>query len=268
MISSRNGRFKGQVAIITGGSSGIGRATCLSLAKEGADIVVVGRNAARVTEAIKEIERETNGAAALGLVLDVRKEQDMEEMARRTLDRFGRVDILIASAGIARGSSSKRVLPYPVAQMPTQEWDEVLDTNLKGVFLSNRAVLPSMIRQRKGSIINISSAHGGQHGYPYASAYCASKFGVVGFSESLAEEVKQFGIKVQVVLPGATETPILGKGDTAVGFGRSLPPVRIGEFIIYLLTLPSDTVLINPVIAPLQSRHRKVPRRTGGDRTV
>jgi NAD(P)-dependent dehydrogenase (short-subunit alcohol dehydrogenase family) len=250
MIPPNTGRLRGQIAIVTGGSSGIGRATCMALAREGAFVVVVGQTPARMTGTVAELERVLGAGGSLGLVLDVRLEADMEEMARQTIARFGRVDIMIACAGVGGGKHSGRLLPYPVAQMPTQEWDEVVDTNLKGVFLSNRAVLPAMISQRSGSIINISSARGGRHGSPYAAAYCASKFGVVGFSESLAEEVRPFGIKVQVVLPDATDTPILGGGEAASLFGRTLPPARVGDFIVHLLSLPEDTILLHSIIAP------------------
>ena len=243
-------RFSDQVAIVTGGSSGIGRATCLALARVGASVVVVGKTSARVAQTVTDLERLGSECKVSGLVLDVRVEKDMNEMVHRTLERFGRVDIMVASAGIGRGTSSGRLLPYSVATMPTQEWHEVLDTNLKGVFLSNRAVLRTMIKQRKGSIINVSSARGGRFGSPYASAYCASKFGVVGLSESLAEEVRPFGIKVHVLLPDATHTPILGEGAAAQRFGRSMPPERIADLILHILLQPEDTVMVKPLIMP------------------
>jgi 3-oxoacyl-[acyl-carrier protein] reductase len=257
MVFQSSSPIRGQVAIVTGGSSGIGRATCAALAREGAVVVVVGKTPTRVSDVVAEIERVGGEGAALGLTLDVRREEDMDEMARQTLAHFGSVDILIACAGIGRGQSSKRLLPYPVARMPTQEWDEVVDTNLKGVFLSNRAVLPFMIGQCWGSIINVSSARGGQYGYPYASAYCAAKFGVMGFSESLAEEVKQFGIKVHAVLPDVTATPMLGEAGATTSWGKPLPPARVADFIVYLLSLPEDTMCLKPVIAPLGSVYRQ-----------
>lgn len=257
-------RLKEQVAIVTGGSSGIGRATCLALAREGAYVVVVGKTPSRVTGVVAEVNRVGGEKTVLGLVLDVRIEKDMDEMARQTLSRFGRVDILIACAGIARGGSSKRLLPYPVVQMPIQEWDEVLDTNLRGVFLSNRAVLPAMMSQRRGSIVNVSSARGGRYGSPYVAAYCASKFGVVAFSQALAEEVSQFGIKIQVVLPDVTDTPMLGEAVGAASLENLLPASRVGDFIVHLLSQPEDTILLNPLITALGNCHRPVWSRGGG----
>jgi NAD(P)-dependent dehydrogenase (short-subunit alcohol dehydrogenase family) len=148
--------------------------------------------------------------------------------------------------------------------MSPGEWDEVVDTNLKGVFLSNRAVLPTMIRQRRGWIINVSSSPGGLYGSPYAAAYCASKFGVLGFSESLSDEVLQFGVKVQVLLPDATDTPMLEDGRSSTVFGKVIPPARVGDFIVHLLSMPEDTVLVNPLIAPLGNQSRPARYASGG----
>lgn len=251
-------RLREKVAIVTGGSSGIGRATCLALAREGASVVAVGRDRDRVSQTVGEIlsKGEATGVA-LGLALDVACEKDMEEMGRQTLERFGRIDILIAAAGIMQPRGSERLLPHPVATMAVQEWEEVLGTNLRGVFLSVRAVLPTMIRQRRGWIINISSSRGGLYGNPYAAAYCASKFGVIGLSESLDEEVSPFGVKVCVVLPDVVDTPILGPLGKA-RLGPSLPPSRMAEFITDLLTMPEDTILQNPLLAPFRNLQRPI----------
>ena len=146
-------RLEGQVAIVTGGGSGIGRATCSALAREGASLVVVDVDQTHVRETLQEIHQQTGHPEAsdrvIGLTFNVRQAQDMEEMVRQTVARFGQIDILITSAGILRAKGSG---PKLVAEMPTGEWDEVIDTNLKGAFLSNHAVLPTMIKQRQGQI--------------------------------------------------------------------------------------------------------------------
>jgi NAD(P)-dependent dehydrogenase (short-subunit alcohol dehydrogenase family) len=252
MTEGLNGRLRGQVAIVTGGGSGIGRATCVALAREGVRAVVVDRDAEGVKTTIGLVEPLSPGLPPLGLVLDVSREQDMEEMAQRTLAHFGRFEILVASAGILRKSGTS---PKLLAELPVEEWDVILTTNLTGLFLSNRAVLPSMIAQRSGQIINISST-AGQKGRALDAAYCASKFGVVGLSEALAEEVRQYGIRVHVILPDAVDTPLWEQNKPIPRPGNALPADRVAEFIVYLLALPQDTILFNPVIVPFRSNRR------------
>jgi NAD(P)-dependent dehydrogenase (short-subunit alcohol dehydrogenase family) len=249
MIQER--RLDGSVAIVTGAGGGIGRATSFSLAALGCRLVVVDRETRRAGTVLKDIEKA--GGEGIAIALDVRMDGDMKEMAQRTLDRYSRIDILVASAGVLRGGP-----PRVVAEMPVPEWDVVVDTNLKGVFLSNRAVLPAMLKQGSGAIINLSSTSG-RKGLAYDSAYCASKFGVIGFSEALAEEVRVHGIKVQVILPGPVDTPMWEQNSGVFRPLDILPPERVADFISYLVTLPEDTVLLSPSIVPTRK-----PRRSRG----
>jgi 3-oxoacyl-[acyl-carrier protein] reductase len=244
VCNSAAGRLQGQVAIITGGSAGIGRATSLALAREGARVSIVGRNWPRIAETVAELEGTTQRTDFMGLALDVCREQESEEMVQKTLDRFGRVDILVTCAGIlrARGSSLKTL-----RDMSVEEWDEVLETNLKGVFLTNRAVLPQMMHQHRGDIINLSSTSG-RKGLAYDSAYCASKFGVIGLSEALAEEAREYGIRVQVVLPGAIDTPMWGQNGPLPRPPELLPTARVADLIVCMLTLAKDVILVSPAI--------------------
>jgi NAD(P)-dependent dehydrogenase (short-subunit alcohol dehydrogenase family) len=168
----------------------------------------------------------------------------MNEMVGGTLEQFGRVDLLVTCAGIGKGEGSVGTLPRPVSHLPTAEWDAIIDTNLKGVFLSNRAVLPVMIRQRRGQIINISSSPGGIFGQPYSAAYCASKFGVNGLSEALANEVRSYGIRVQVVFPDAIDTPLIKDSTLAARLGEPLPARRVADHILFLVTAPEDTIYL------------------------
>lgn len=237
--------LNGQVAIITGGSSGIGLATAMRLADEGAHAVIVGRSEAHVRESVEKVQRLTTSVTpCLGLVLDVGCETDMDELTRQTLRQFGSIDILVNCAGIAKSRNSQRHLPYPIAQLPVTEWDEVVGTNLRGTFLSNRAVLPTMIAKKSGVILNIASSPGGIAGQPFAAAYCASKFGVLGLSESLAEEVRQYGIKVCTLFPDAIETPLLRNSTLERRLGQPLPVDRVADLILYVLTLPRETILM------------------------
>jgi len=138
-------------------------------------------------------------------------------------------------------------------QMNTEAWDEVININLRGTFLSNRAVLPSMLQQRSGQIINIASKSA-LKGRAFDSAYCASKFGVIGLSQSLAEEVGPKGIRVQTVLPGAFESSIWSQ-NRSIPHPQGLPPVeRVADLVLYLLTLPQDTICPQIIVEPVRAK--------------
>jgi NAD(P)-dependent dehydrogenase (short-subunit alcohol dehydrogenase family) len=257
ILTERKGSLAGQVAIVTGGSGGIGRASCRALARECAQVVIVDLKKEAIDEVVAEFKLSENGAdqsrLPVGMPFDVTLESDMNEMVNQTLERFGKIDVLVHCAGILRG---KGCSPHFLHQVSLQEWDEVVDTNLKGTFLSNRAVLSAMIRQRNGHIINFSSTSG-LKGRAFDSVYCATKFGVVGLSEALAEEVRQYGIRVHVIMPDAVNTPIWDQNGPVRAPGDSLPADRVGDLVSYLAGLPGDTVLGNLVIAPFQFRRRK-----------
>lgn len=250
----------GRVAIVTGGSGGIGRAVTLALARRGCSVAVVDRDAARIREVCDLVAALGNGQGAapptLGLTLDVTDEAAMQEMAGRVVETLGRIDILVTCAGILRYPGS---LPKPMVQLAEHEWDAVIDVNLKGVFLSNRAVLPAMMQQRSGTIINVSSTSGRQ-GRAHDSAYCASKFGVIGLTESLAEEVRPHGIRAQTVLPDAVDTPLWDQNGP-IRPEHALPAERVGELVAFMAALPPDTIMAAPVIAPFRARKRVVKGR-------
>lgn len=246
-----------KVAIVTGGSSGIGRAVSIALAKSGFQVTVVGRTTRYIDATLELLKARTpDGQKPLhaGLALDVINENDMQEMADKTMDRFGRIDLLVASAGIGKKTGSSRVIPYSTATLPPDEWGAVIGVNLTGTFLSNRAVLAPMISQRSGHIINIcsSTTPHGLHGTPYAPAYSASKFGVVGLTESLAEEVSSYGIRVQAVFPGAVETPLVDNTMLARPFGGTITAENFASTIMQLVTLPEDVNVVHPHVIPFR----------------
>ncbi len=268
-MSLRREPAAGSVAVVTGGSGGIGRAVAEALAGEGVHVALVGLTAERVQTAADDLNRVAGErAGVLPLVLDVREWSDMERMAQATLDRFGRIDLLVAAAGIAREPGSTRLIPSPVAHMPVSEWDAVIATNLRGVFLSNRAVLPAMIRQRSGSIINISSSPAGLQGQAYAAAYSASKFGVRGLSQSLDEEVGRLGIRVHTIFPGLVDTPMVSGTTLPDSLGAPLPPQRVADLVMTLWRLPADSRMVEPTLTPVPGRRKKSKKRrpsaTGG----
>jgi NAD(P)-dependent dehydrogenase (short-subunit alcohol dehydrogenase family) len=241
----------GRSVAITGACGGIGTACASLLAGMGACLTLVDRSA----DGLEALARSLGSADFQSLTLDVTNESDMQRMAQAAVERFGRVDVLIAAAGILRSNPQ----PTPVVDTTFDEWRSIIDINLTGIFLSNRAVLPAMLKGGGGDIVNISSTSGRQ-GRAFDAAYCASKFGVVGFSESLAEEVGRLGIRVQTLLPDAVDTPIWAQsGSAALKPQTMLPPERVAQFVHYLITLPRDTYLLNPTIYPLRSRARRVP---------
>ncbi|MEA1924123.1 MAG: SDR family oxidoreductase [Pseudomonadota bacterium] len=243
---------KPKMAVVTGGSSGIGKAVCLALAGSGMSVVAVGRHEERLSSVVSAMQEVNSCPEAFyyGLSLDVTREQDMDQLRQMINDKFGGVDVLIAAAGIGRSSGSDHLIPESTSQLSFAEWQEVISVNLNGVFLANRAVLPCMMRRKKGIIINISSYPAGLEGQPYAPAYSASKFGVAGLTESLAAEMRPYGIKIHALFPGLTETPMTEGTALQSRFGPSLRPESVADFILYLVSLPENVNISMPVIRP------------------
>lgn len=239
-------KLDGKIAIVTGGTVGIGQEVCFSLAEQGVQVVVVGRNAERLDKTMQELGRRVPSLEKLGFLADVRFEDDMQHMVDHSLAHFGKIDILVSAAGILRGGDGSLKM---LRDMSCREWDDVLDTNLKGVFLANRAVLPAMIEYGGGDIINLSSTSG-RKGLAFDTAYCASKFAVIGLTEALATEMVQYGIRVQALLPGAIETGMWDQNGPLPKPGAILPSKRVADMIMQMLMTPDDMVLETPLIEP------------------
>jgi NAD(P)-dependent dehydrogenase (short-subunit alcohol dehydrogenase family) len=244
-------------ALITGASSGIGRATAIALAAAGFNVSLIGRRELQLREVAAQIgsslAQEFTTPQTHVVLGDVRVPDDCERMALETLERFSRIDVLVAAAGIDGMGSSGDNLPKAIVQLPTSIWDDVIDTNLKGTFLINRAVIPAMLRQGRGHIINVSSARGGVRGMAFSGPYCASKHGIMGLSKSLAEEVGRAGIRVHALLPDVTDTPMLRvRGDMAPE--GLLDPEQVAAFVVNLVQLPDDVTCPDPLIAPFARR--------------
>lgn len=185
-----------KVAIVTGGSRGIGKAIALSLAAAGFNLIINSRNSKEVRDTADEISKIT-GKDVIPLEANVTCHNDVKKVVKTAIEKFDRIDVLVNNAGMA--------VVRLLVETTEEQWNQVMDTNLKGVFLCSKEVLPQMIVQRSGTIINISSG-AGKSGFAELSAYCASKFGVIGLTESLAEEVSKYGIRVIAICPGAVAT--------------------------------------------------------------
>ena len=185
-----------QVAVVTGASRGIGKAIAYLFAQEGMNVVICSRNENQIRKTATEIQRDT-GSLVVPVKTDVRNHVDVDKLVQSAINEFGRIDILVNNAGVAIIKS--------LVETTDHEYDTIIDTNLSGVFFCCKSVLPHMIKQKSGYIINISSG-AGKTGFANLSVYCASKFGVIGITESLAEEVSDYGIKVFSVCPGAVAT--------------------------------------------------------------
>lgn len=211
--------LSGKSALVTGSGRGIGRATALALAGEGCNIIVAARTGKEISETAALVEKA--GSKAVAVKADVSNASDVKRLVAASLGAFKAIDILVNNAGVA--------LYKPVAATSEAEWNAIIATNLTGVFLCTTAALPHMLKQRAGIIINISSG-AGKSGYANMAAYCASKFGVIGFTESLAGELPS-GIRVYAVCPGGVDTKMYRD---MFGHQPALKPAYIAEKVLEL----------------------------------
>jgi 3-oxoacyl-[acyl-carrier protein] reductase len=229
--------LRGSVAMVTGGSRGIGLAIARALVAEGVHVAITGRNEAHLAAARPTIESAGPGAVET-LQADVRRAEDVTRAVDATVARFGGLDILINNAGVGIFAG--------VSAMTAAQWTEVIDTNLTGVFHACHAALPHLQRRGGGFIINISSL-AGKNPFVDGAAYCASKAGLNAFSEALMQEVRYDNIRVSYVMPGSVATEFVG-GDASKGADWKIAPEEVAEVVVNLLrhnprSLPSRVEL-------------------------
>lgn len=225
-------KLQGKTAIVTGGGRGIGRASALALAKEGAAVVVAARTSPEVEAVAREVR--DIGSRAISVAADLSTEAGVAGMVAKALEAFGRVDVLVNNAGIGMTFCN-------VVDIKTDDWQRMLQINLTGPFLCCKAVLPAMIKQRSGKIVNISSL-GGQIGIAGNSSYGAAKAGLINFSLCLAAEVKQYGIDVNAVCPSGTDTRLLHEIGRAEGRTNLMTPEEIAAVVLFLASPESSAI--------------------------
>jgi len=190
--------IKGKVVVITGASSGLGEATARLLAEKGATVVLAARRTERIESLAEELKNK--GGDALAVPTDVTDRQQVKQLVDKTVQTCGRIDVMLNNAGL---------MPLaPLEELKIDEWEQMVDVNLKGVLYGIAAALPHMKQQKSGHIINVSSVYGHKLG-PNATVYCATKFAVRALSEGLRQEVKPYNIRTTVISPGAVATELL-----------------------------------------------------------
>jgi 3-oxoacyl-[acyl-carrier protein] reductase len=226
----------GKVAFVTGGSRGIGLAAAKALVSSGASVAITGTDQGRLDAAVSAL-----GTKTLGLRADVRKYEEVEAAISQTVSRFGGLDILVNNAGVG--------VFRPVSEMTVDEWHQIIDTNLSGVFYCCHAALPHLKTRGGGWIINISSL-ASKNAFVNGAAYCASKSALNAFSETLMQEVRYDGIRVAYVLPGSVNTGFGGLSNTKSEW--ALMPDDVAEVIVDLIAHPSRSLPSRVEIRPAQ----------------
>ena len=222
-----------KVAIVTGGSRGIGFGIARALRRNGASVVVTGTTRETLDAAVRELQADSKGAAVDGVVADVRRYGEVERLMHGAAERHGGLDILVNNAGVG--------VFRPVADMSVDEWHAVIDTNLTGVFYCCHAAIPHMRARGGGWIVNISSL-AGKNAFVDGAAYCASKAALNQFSEALMQEVRYDGIRVSYIMPGSVSTDFGGRQRGAAKSDWALQIEDIAQVVADLVAHPSRSL--------------------------
>lgn len=234
------GQLIDRIAVITGASTGIGKGIAIAYAAEGAKVVLAARSREKLEAVAGEIR--SAGGTALVVPTNVTLEEDVIDLFRRTLEVFGRVDILVNCAGITNRS--------PTDELSLEAWKNVLDVNLNGAFLCSREALRIMKRQRSGRIINIGSISA-KMPRPHTAPYTTSKFALEGLTRSLALDARDYGIAVSILHPGNTATPLWdGREDQARQEGI-MSPTDLARVMVMIAGLPPDVNMLESIMLPV-----------------
>jgi len=249
-MEKRKERFKDKIALVTGAGQGIGKSIALRFAREGADVIINDINlesARSVTDEVSKL-----GRRSITIVADVSSSREVEEMKKKVEKEFGpRLDILVNNAGIAK------ILPF--TETTEEIWDKIMNVNLKGTFLCCRAFVPWMIEQKYGKIINMSSKSG-KSANAWFSAYCTSKFAIIGFTQSLALDLASYGINVNAICPGIVFTPHWDELEKQYARKREMPVEKVREYLAGKIPLgrpqePEDVAAVASFLASDESSY-------------
>lgn len=234
----------GKIAIVTGAGRGIGRAISLLLGRSGARVVLASRTDSELTSVGEEIRKQEG--EALVVPTDLTRDGEMERLVKKTLEHWGSIDYLINNAGWGRNS--------PVAKARVEDWDRTLQVNLRAPMVLSQLVLPTMMGKGEGAIINIASISG-RTGQANTAVYSASKSGLIGFSESLYEEVREHGIKVAVILPGFVDTPLIPP-TRKLDRSKMIRPEDIAQTVLFVLTSSPNSCPVEITVRPQKTPYK------------
>jgi NAD(P)-dependent dehydrogenase (short-subunit alcohol dehydrogenase family) len=251
MAESGSSELDGAVALVTGASSGLGRATAIALAQAGADVALIARSSSELENTAAAVR--ATGQRALVQSIDLARDDQIVSAVEQVVRAFNRLDILANCAGTD--------VPGAVVDITVADWDRVLAVNLRAPFVLARAAFPHMRRAGRGTIVNVSSV-AGKRGWANAAPYCASKFALTGFTQALAAEGRPHGIRACLIYPGGMATSWgtwspeerhanAGEAPPAV---RALPPAEVGALIVWIASRPPEVVLNEVIVTPLEEQ--------------
>lgn len=227
--------------LVTGAGRGLGAAICEVLAEEGANVFVGERDPDLAEKTAKRLR--DKGMSADAVVMDVGKDDDINEALKRVHDRFGRLDVVVNNAAID--------VTAPIDEITTEQWDRVLRTNLRGPIMVTRAAAGYMKPRKHGHIVNVAST-ASKRAWPNASAYHATKWGLLGFSHAMHAELRTHGIKVSAVLPGGMKTPFLLDRFPDIDPNVLQDPINVAQAVKWVLTMPAETVIPEVMVIPMR----------------
>ena len=233
----------GKIAVVTGAGRGIGRAIAIHLAQSGCQVILTARTSAQLEKVQQEIS--TSGGEAITIAADLTRDDEIQRLVEES-QRMGAPDILINNAGWGKRA--------PVVKVPTEDLDQTLRLNLRAPMILAQSLVPGMVEKGDGAVINIGSISG-KSGEANGAAYSASKFGLIGFTQSLYEEVREYGIKVSVILPGFVDTPLIPP-NRQLERSKMIQPADVAQTVHYILTSSPTYCPVEITLRPQKSPYR------------